>query len=144
QRVGARPAIAMRAGEVARVRQPDAERESTRTLRGGCVLDFGHTSPDLREPIPPLRQRTRIGFEKKSRPLQALRGACSGSPPGGCCAAGMENVLVTGGAGFIGSHLVDALVNRGDRVRVLDDLLPQAHPGGRPAYLAREAELLVA
>lgn len=36
-------------------------------------------------------------------------------------------VLVTGGAGFIGSHIVDALVSRGDEVRILDALVPEVH-----------------
>ncbi len=54
-----------------------------------------------------------------------------------------ESVLVIGGAGFIGSHLVDALLARGDRVRVLDNLLPQAHPTGTARFLDRHAELLV-
>lgn len=55
-----------------------------------------------------------------------------------------ERVLVTGGAGFIGSHLVDALLARGDRVRVLDDLLAQAHPDGTARFLSPDAELIVA
>ena len=54
-----------------------------------------------------------------------------------------SRVLVTGGAGFIGSHLVDALLARGDEVRVLDNLLPQAHPTGKARFLAREAELCI-
>lgn len=54
-----------------------------------------------------------------------------------------RRVLVTGGAGFIGSHLVDALLARGDEVRVLDNLLRQAHPTGKARFLSREAELCV-
>lgn len=52
-------------------------------------------------------------------------------------------VLVTGGAGFIGSHTVDALVERGHRVRILDNLDGQAHPdGGVPPHLHRQAEFV--
>jgi dTDP-L-rhamnose 4-epimerase len=50
-------------------------------------------------------------------------------------------ILVTGGAGFIGSHVVDTLAERGHEVRVLDRLHPRAH-AGRPAYLRGDVEYL--
>jgi dTDP-L-rhamnose 4-epimerase len=53
-------------------------------------------------------------------------------------------VLITGGAGFVGSHLADELLLHGYRVRVLDNLDAQVHgaEGEWPAYLDQEVELL--
>ena len=53
-------------------------------------------------------------------------------------------VLITGGAGFIGSHLADRLLADGHDVRALDNLDPQVHTNGeRPSYLADDVELHV-
>src|SRR5438105_324542 len=55
----------------------------------------------------------------------------------------MGKVLVTGGAGFIGSHTVDHLLARGYEVRILDNLQERVHPRGAPAYLPGDAELVI-
>lgn len=53
-----------------------------------------------------------------------------------------KRVLITGGAGFVGSHVADALLRQGHHVRVFDNLTHQVHPDGRPDYLSKEAELV--
>jgi len=50
---------------------------------------------------------------------------------------------VTGGAGFIGSHTVDLLLERGYQVRILDDLQPRVHSRGKPPYIPSEAEFIL-
>jgi dTDP-L-rhamnose 4-epimerase len=53
----------------------------------------------------------------------------------------IRDILVTGGAGYIGSHLVDALVGRDYRVTVLDNLEPQVHRSGTwPSYANPKAK----
>src|SRR4051812_27924064 len=55
-----------------------------------------------------------------------------------------KKILITGGAGFVGSHLADHLLERGYSVRALDNLSEQVHGSGatRPDYLASDVELI--
>src|SRR5207253_5548385 len=54
----------------------------------------------------------------------------------------MKRALVTGGAGLIGSHLADLLRREGWTVRVLDNLEPQTHRRGKPAWISSDAEFI--
>jgi dTDP-L-rhamnose 4-epimerase len=50
--------------------------------------------------------------------------------------------LVTGGAGLIGSHIVDLLIQKGHRVRILDNLAKPTHLAGKPAWIHPQAEFI--
>jgi dTDP-L-rhamnose 4-epimerase len=54
----------------------------------------------------------------------------------------MKRALVTGGAGLIGSHVADLLVGEGWKVRVLDNLEPNTHKRGKPAWINPKAEFV--
>jgi dTDP-L-rhamnose 4-epimerase len=53
-----------------------------------------------------------------------------------------KTILITGGAGFVGSHSADALVGRGHKVKVFDNLCAQVHNWQQPSYLAKEIEFI--
>jgi len=62
-------------------------------------------------------------------------------PDGGLFSQG-DLMLVTGGAGFIGSHTVDMLLASGYRVRILDSLQERVHPRGKPNWIPLDAEFV--
>jgi dTDP-L-rhamnose 4-epimerase len=53
-----------------------------------------------------------------------------------------KRALVTGGAGLIGSHVTDLLLRKGWKVRVLDNLEPNTHMRGKPAWINQDAEFI--
>lgn len=53
-----------------------------------------------------------------------------------------NKILVTGGAGLIGSHITDILLERGYEVKILDNLETIIHPAGKPKWINKEVEFI--
>ena len=86
-----------------------------------------------------IRKRSKSRIEKFRESIFFSRATCAT-----LCAAKKrmaQTILITGGAGFVGSFVADELLSHGYRVRALDCLDSQVHADGRPDYLSGEVEL---
>lgn len=54
----------------------------------------------------------------------------------------MKKALVTGGAGLIGSHIVDQLLQKGYEVKIVDNLESETHPKGKPQWVPQDVEFI--
>src|SRR5205823_12793831 len=108
--------------------------------RPGCC---GRRNGPPRDAVPapwPSAPTTAVG-----RGRRRWRAASPPAAPAACTGwrCELRRALVTGGAGLIGSHLADRLLTEGWAVRILDNLEPQTHGSGIPAWINPGAEFVL-
>src|SRR5437868_4007656 len=143
------------------VAQTSARRPAPTGASSRAVSTGFFTTTRPRRPRPDTRPED--GGEPSSVPIERTAGRMGPMRWGGATGDSLSNahgngnghgrrergagrkVLITGGAGFIGSHLADELLRHGYSVRALDNLSPQVHGPDRrrPDYLDPDVELIV-